>query len=100
MRMWISLDIWKNGIQQDINELKINYSQLKNKNTTIKEDISKLKLVERLQEQEIKSLKETMGEIKEGIVWIQRKITGAIITVIITGLVGGIIAIAVTKVFQ
>lgn len=94
------VEMWKEKVQQDISELKNNQVQMKNEQSDIKEDIHQLKLSDRLQDQEIKTLKEALFEIKEDTQWIRRKITGAIITAAITAVVGGVIGIAVANIFR
>lgn len=95
----VSMDVWKEKVQQDINDLKNGQSQMKNDHITMKDDISALKTNDKLQDHEINTLKNTLNEIKEDTNWIRRKITGAIITATITAVVGGVIAIAITKLF-
>jgi|SRR5690625_1629784 len=94
-----SMEVWQNRVQQDINDLKNNQSQFKNEQTVIKDDVAALKMNDKLQDQEINTLKTTLGEIKEDTNWIRRKITGAIITATITAVVGGIIGIAISNIF-
>src|SRR5690625_6271442 len=89
------MDVWKEKVQQDINELKHGQSQIKNDQTTLKDDVAALKMNDKLQDQEINTLKLTLSEIKEDTNWIRRKITGAIITATITAVVAGVIGIAI-----
>lgn len=93
------MDEWKNRIQQDITDLKSNYSHLKQEQTKQKDDIRDLQMSRTLQAQQIQALKEDIGEIKEDTSWIRRKITGAIITATITAVVAGIIGIAIANIF-
>lgn len=86
------MEIWRNGIQQDVNFLKTSHARLK-------DDVADLKVNDKIQDQEINSLKVTLGEIKEDTQWIRRKITGALITTILTAVVGGIIAVAIANIF-
>ncbi len=95
----VSMEVWQNRVQQDINELKSNQSQIKNEQITMKDDIVNLKTNDKLQDNEINSLKNTLKEIKDDTNWIRRKITGAIITAGITAVVAGLIGIAITKIF-
>ncbi len=95
----MDLDGWQNKVQQDINELKNNHSRIENNQSKMKDDIRDLQLSDKLQDQEISTLKATLSEIKEDTNWIRRKITGAIITAVVTAAVGGIIGIAITKLF-
>ena len=93
------MEMWKEGVQQDINDLKNKYSRLDQSNTRIKDDIRDLQMNDKLQDQEINTLKNTLTEIKEDTNWIRRKITGAIITATITAIVAGIIGIAIANIF-
>lgn len=95
----MDLDGWQNKVQQDINELKNNHSRIENNQSKMKDDIRDLQLSDKLQDQEISTLKATLSEIKEDTNWIRRKITGAIITAVVTAAVGGIIGIAIAKLF-
>lgn len=90
---------WQNRVQQDISDIKNEQSRQAGEQQTMKDAIRDLQFSDKLQDQEIKTLKETLSEIKSDTQWIRRKITGAIITTVITAIVGGIIAIAVTKIF-
>lgn len=93
------VELWKNGIQQDIADLKSNQQVAKAEREKLREDVSDLKISDRLQNQEINSLKQTLSEIKEDTNWIRRKITGALITAVITAVVGGVIGVAISKIF-
>lgn len=93
------MELWKEGMQQDINDLKNKYSRLDQSNSRIKDDIRDLQMNDKLQDQEINTLKNTLSEIKEDTNWIRRKITGAIITATITAIVAGIIGIAIANIF-
>lgn len=84
--------------RHDINELKIQYDQLNNDQSKMKEDIQNLKISDKLQDKEIESLRNTLVEIKSDTQWIRRRITGAIITTVITAVVGGIIAVIINNV--
>ncbi len=90
---------WQNRVQQDLVSLKSDQSHIKSEQQSMKDAIRDLQFNDRLQDQEIKSLKETVYEIKDDTNWIRRKITGAIITATITAVVGGIIAIVIAKIF-
>lgn len=91
--------VWKDRIQQDINDLKNSQSRIEGSQSKMKDDIRDLQLSEQRQDQEIAYLKETLGEIKDDTNWIRRKITGALITAIITAVVGGVIGVAVANIF-
>ncbi|HEX5519568.1 MAG TPA: hemolysin XhlA family protein [Candidatus Nitrosocosmicus sp.] len=95
----LSMDIWKDRIQQDISDLKNNQTHLKSEQEKLKNDVHQLQVSDRLQDQEIQTLKDALGEIKDDLNWIKRKITGAIISGIIVAIVGGIVGIAVTTIY-
>src|SRR5699024_5723331 len=87
------MDVWKDRVQQDINELKSNQNQFKSEQDKIKDDVSQLQISDQLQDKEISGLKDTLNRIQEDTTWIRRKITGAIITAVLTGIIGGAIAL-------
>lgn len=95
----INVEEWKNRLQQDINDLKNSQSRYEHDQTKMKDDIRDLQMSDKLQNQEIKTLKEALFEIKEDTNWIRRKITGAIITATITAVVAGVIGVAITNIF-
>lgn len=95
----VEMDVWKDRVQQDINELKNGHSSLKSEQENIKSDVSQLQLSDKLQDKEISSLKETLSDIKEDTNWIRRKITGAFITALVTAVVAGIVGIAISNLF-
>lgn len=93
------MDVWKERIQQDVNELKNSHGRMKDSQEKMKSDIQDLKMSDKLQDNEINSLKATLGEIKEDTSWIRRKVTGALITAAITAVVGGVIGVAIANIF-
>ena len=93
------VDVWKEKVQQDINELKNNHGLFKNEQDKMKTDIQDLKMSDKLQDNEISNLKATLTEIKDDTSWIRRKITGALITAAITAIVGGVIGVAIANIF-
>lgn len=93
------MDMWKEKVQQDINELKTNQTHAKNDITQIRESIAALQINDKLQDKEISTIKESLGEIKEDTSWIRRKITGALITAIVTAIVAGVIGVAIANIF-
>ncbi len=93
------MEEWQHRVQQDINDLKNNQSRFEQNHSKMKDDIRDLQMSDKLQNQEIKTLKEALFEIKEDTNWIRRKITGAIITATITAVVAGIIGVAITNIF-
>lgn len=94
-----NMDVWKERVQQDINDIKQRQQRNEGELTDIRSDVHKLQVSDQLQNQEINSLKETLSEIKSDTSWIRRKITGALITTVITAVVGGIIAFAISQIF-
>ena len=95
----MNMDVWQNRVQQDITELKQRQRDNESKLGLMEKDIHKLQISDQLQDKEISSLKETLSEIKEDTNWIRRKITGAIITAVITAIVGGILAYGITQIW-
>lgn len=95
----IGVDDWKHRVQQDITDLKADYSHMSREQSRQKDDIRDLQMSSTIQAQEIKALKDDLSEIKDDTNWIRRKITGAIITVTITAIIGGIIGIAISNIF-
>lgn len=93
------MDVWKESIQQDISDLKNKYSRIDDNQTKMRDDIRDLQMSDKLQDQEIGTLKATLSEIREDTQWIRRKITGALITAIITAVVAGVIGIAIANIF-
>nr|WP_206761161.1 hemolysin XhlA family protein [Cytobacillus firmus] len=85
--MWVTqeaeaVDIWKQTIQRDIEELKKSDEKQQ-------EEISKLKQITDFHERDIKDIKETLREIKDDTKWLRRSITNALIV----ALIGGAVAI-------
>ncbi|WP_338136697.1 hemolysin XhlA family protein [Cytobacillus firmus] len=76
------MDIWKQTIQRDIEELKKSDEKQQ-------EEISKLKQITDFHERDIKDIKETLREIKDDTKWLRRSITNALIV----ALIGGAVAI-------
>ncbi|MBT2717565.1 hemolysin XhlA family protein [Bacillus sp. ISL-57] len=83
------MDIWKQTIQKDIEELKKD-------NKESKEKIVELKRVTDFHERDIKDIKDTLKEINEDTKWLKRTITNAIVTATISAVIGGVIAIVFT----
>ncbi|MFE0420785.1 hemolysin XhlA family protein [Streptomyces tendae] len=73
------VDIWQQSVQKDIIEMK--------------EDIRKLQDKTLIQDQTISTLQTTLQDIKDDTKWLKRAITGALITAVCTGVIGGAIAI-------
>lgn len=93
------MEVWKEKVQQDISELKNNQTHTKNEITQIRENIAALQMNDKLQDKEISTIKESLGEIKEDTSWIRRKITGALITALITAVVAGVVGVAIANIF-
>lgn len=75
-----NVDIWKQTIQKDIEDLKGCTKEFK-------EEIDKLKRVTDFHERDIKDIKETLRDIKDDTKWVRRSITNAIIVALISGAV-------------
>ena len=84
------MDVWQNNIQQDLQELKSNQ-------TTMQTDIHKLQTSDQLQNQEIATVKATLKDISDDTKWIRRMITKSVVGAIITGVIGGIVALLFTQ---
>lgn len=93
------MEEWQQRVNQDISELKQGQAHASTERTKMRDDIRDLQYNDRIQEQEIKALKEDISSIKDDTNWIRRKITGAIITATITAVVAGIIGIAIANIF-
>jgi hypothetical protein len=78
----MEMDIWKQTIQKDIDDLKAD-SRL------MKEDVRRVQDKQLLQDQEIKGIKEDLKEIKDDTKWLRR----AIMNAFIVALIGGAVAI-------
>ncbi|MGM0971698.1 MAG: hemolysin XhlA family protein [Bacillota bacterium] len=77
-----TMDIWKQTVQRDIEELKKSDEKQQ-------EEITKLKQITDFHERDIKDIKETLREIKDDTKWLRRSITNALIV----ALIGGAVAI-------
>ncbi|WP_144453562.1 hemolysin XhlA family protein [Bacillus subtilis] len=78
-----------NSLQKEMAEFKIEQKSLERR-------VSSLERSSDRQDQQIMSLNEKLNKIEENTTWIKRTITGAIITAICTGVIGGAIAIFYT----
>jgi uncharacterized coiled-coil DUF342 family protein len=94
----VSMEEWQNRVQQDINDLKNSQSRMDVSHAKVKDDIRDLQMSDKMQNQEINTLKENLTEIKDDTNWIRRKITGAIITATITAVVAGVIGVAIANI--
>ncbi len=93
------MDLWRDRVNQDITDIRNDINRLNTNQLSIKDDIRDLQMSDKLQDQEIAMLKVTLGEIKEDTNFIRRKITGAIITAVITAICGGLLGIAIVSIF-
>lgn len=75
-----------NHYEKDIVEMK---SDIK----ILEKEVSDLKTTTTRHDEQITTLNNTLNKIDENTTWIKRKITGAIITAISSGVIGGAIAI-------
>ncbi|MFK3895790.1 hemolysin XhlA family protein [Bacillus subtilis] len=71
-------------------------SEIKSENKAIEQRVNALERVSDRQDQQIMTLNEKLNKIEENTTWIKRSITGAIITAVCTGVIGGAIAIFYT----
>lgn len=78
-----------NIIQQDVLDIKANQKTLEQRVNTLERNQDK-------HDQQIQSLNNQLNKIEENTTWIKRTITGAIITAVSTGVIGGVIALAFT----
>lgn len=76
------MDIWKQSIQKEIEDMKGDIRRLQDKTL--------------LQDQTIQGIKDALKEIKDDTKWLKRTITTALITATIVAVVGG----AITIVFE
>lgn len=78
-----------NALQKEMAEFKIEQKSLERR-------VSSLERSSDRQDQQIMTLNEKLNKIEENTTWIKRTITGAIITAVCTGVIGGAIAIFYT----
>ena len=91
------MDDWRERMQSEVTTLKTDYQHLRNEQRSQAHAIQSLEVSHKLHDQEIKSLKEALTDIKSDTQWIRRKITGAIISAVATAAIGTIIAYAVSQ---
>jgi chromosome segregation ATPase len=77
-----TVDIWKNAVQKDIEDMKGDIRRLQDKTL--------------LQDQSIQNIQGDLKEIKEDTKWLKRTITAALITTLCTAVIGGGIGIIFT----
>lgn len=95
----INMDVWKDRVQQDINDIKHRQRENEKGLSDVKSDVHKLQLSEQLQNKEIDGLKETLSRIQDDTTWIRRRITGAIITAIVGAIITGIVGVVIANIF-
>jgi len=93
------MEEWRSRTDQNISELKRGQSELFSDKRRIEKDIQDLQISDKLQDKEISGIKESINDIKDDTTWIRRRITGALITAVITAVVGGLAAIAITQIY-
>ncbi|MCY7784324.1 hemolysin XhlA family protein [Bacillus sp. N13C7] len=80
----------------DLHALQKEIMEMKAGQKTIEQRVNVLERVSDRQDQQIMTLNEKLNKIEENTTWIKRTITGAIITAVCTGVIGGAIAIFYT----
>ncbi|CAF1772020.1 MULTISPECIES: hemolysin XhlA family protein [Bacillus subtilis group] len=80
----------------DMNVFQQDLTVMKGEHKALEQRVSALERVSDRQDQQIMTLNEKLNKIEENTTWIKRTITGAIITAISTGVIGGAIAIFYT----
>ncbi|QHQ81968.1 protein xhlA [Bacillus subtilis] len=80
----------------DVHALQKEIMEMKAGQKTIEQRVNVLERVSDRQDQQIMTLNEKLNKIEENTTWIKRTITGAIITAVCTGIIGGAIAIFYT----
>ncbi|BDG79591.1 hemolysin XhlA family protein [Bacillus sp. PK3-037] len=77
----------------DVNVFQQDLADIKGEQKALEQRVSALERVSDRQDQQIMTLNEKLNKIEENTTWIKRTITGAIITAVCTGIIGGAIAI-------
>lgn len=80
----------------DVNIIQKEVSELKNSHTTLEQRVNILERGQDKHDQQIISLNNQLNKIEENTTWIKRTITGAMITAVCTGVIGGGIALVYT----
>ncbi|WRT07977.1 hemolysin XhlA family protein [Bacillus velezensis] len=80
----------------DVHVLQKEIMEMKTGQKAIEQRVNILERVSDRQDQQIMTLNEKLNKIEENTTWIKRTITGAIITAVCTGIIGGAIAIFYT----
>ncbi|MFP7232042.1 hemolysin XhlA family protein [Bacillus subtilis] len=79
--------------ETDVNVFHQDLADMKGEHKALEQRVSALERVSDRQDQQIMTLNEKLNKIEENTTWIKRTITGAIITAVCTGIIGGAIAI-------
>ncbi|OBA09302.1 protein xhlA [Bacillus subtilis] len=79
--------------EADVNVFQQDLADMKGEQKALEQRVSALERVSDRQDQQIMTLNEKLNKIEENTTWIKRTITGAIITAVSTGIIGGAIAI-------
>ena len=79
--------------EADVNVFQQDLADMKGEQKALEQRVSALERVSDRQDQQIMTLNEKLNKIDENTTWIKRTITGAIITAVCTGIIGGAIAI-------
>ncbi|MDU0153142.1 hemolysin XhlA family protein [Bacillus cabrialesii] len=79
--------------EADVNVFQQDLADMKGEQKALEQRVSALERVSDRQDQQIMTLNEKLNKIEENTTWIKRTITGAIITAVCTGIIGGVIAI-------
>ncbi|MCO4851175.1 hemolysin XhlA family protein [Bacillus vallismortis] len=79
--------------EMDVNVFQQDLTDIKGEHKALEQRVSVLERVSDRQDQQIMTLNEKLNKIDENTTWIKRTITGAMITAVCTGIIGGAIAI-------
>jgi predicted nucleic acid-binding Zn-ribbon protein len=80
-------------VHHEMNSYEKDIVEMKGDIKSLEKDVAELKRTAAVHNEQIKSINQSLGTIEENTTWIKRKITGAIITAIISGVIGGAIAV-------
>lgn len=69
-----NMDVWKDRVTQDLHDIRQKQQQNEGELSSLKTDVHKLQISDQLQDREINSLKEVLGEIKGDTRYIRDKI--------------------------
>lgn len=67
------MEIWKEKVVQDINDIKQRQRENETALTSLKSDVHKLQITTQLQDKEINALKDTLKEIKDDTNFIRKR---------------------------